>query len=1068
MSKGNAISDPLVYRIGVPKTAPLPHSVVQLGSLEMSSLIDSGSARTLISERTFHLIRNSKCLKKIEKCNISCFTASHEPLEISRSVILHFKIQGFSWNFKFLVAPNLHADMILGADFLRHSGLILDLHGNTFCFKFKCKNHFPISGYKPPICIEALSSFDVDCSNIENQCNTKTPELDETNGPDLSHLNSWEKRKVRRILEKYSSVLTTDLGRCNLLDYDIVLKDRKLVHSTPYTLSPPKMEFLRQHIDKLLSLNVIRPSKSSYASPAFLVPKGEKDFRMVIDYRKLNQQVDIEAVPLPDINTAFNWFAKAKYFCVLDLNSAYHQISLSERSKAMTAFCVPFGLFEWERIPFGLATGAQVLTRLGNLLFSDLRFKNLVNFIDDYVLFAETFDELMDVLDTVLSRFQKAGITINPKKLQVAVQQISYLGHLFSLRGLEVDPERTRAIRDFKPPRDAKGIARFLGMIQFYGKFISNLAERALPLNRLRKKGAKFEWGDEQQRAFEDLKLAIISPPVLQTPDFSKEFILQTDGSGSALGAVLLQEVDGVRLPVAFASRTLTDQEQKYSAYEIECLAVLFACDKFRIYLEHKEFLLECDNQALTWLLAHPRQLGRIGRWIIRISALKFRVQHIRGTTNVCADALSRMFHQEDFEPPEINVVKISVPVFPFAHDNLLQYQLEDPFLKEKITAANEGKDISPYLLKKGVVFCIDGRTNIPKIVVPQALIPMIFQYYHCSVFGAHVGSFRTLQRIRTHFTYAGMASDVKRRVKACEICCLSKPAQNTRVGFLSSKVPSRPMEKMHIDFVGPLPRSKLGNQFLLTCSDYFSKFVWLFPIRQATSVIAIKELKGIFQSFGFPESLVSDQGRQFTSDIFENFCFCLGIKHIVTPAYYPQANSAERVNRNLKSALIAYHHNSHNTWDENIPWLQLSFNLAYHEGHKHTPFEIMFSFPASHPLALHWSLNDLLPSEPRDIEKVWKDATKHLLNAHKKSEVRYNQSRQDHSFAVDDLVLLKAHNQSSKAKKFMAKLAFRWNGPYRIQSFLSPVTLLLADPKTGETLKKAHVSQLKKFCETK
>jgi hypothetical protein len=181
-------------------------------------------------------------------------------------------------------------------------------------------------------------------------------------------------------------------------------------------------------------------------------------------------------------------------------------------------------------------------------------------------------------------------------------------------------------------------------MVNFFHKFIPRFAERAAPLNLLRRKDVQFCWGPDQQKAFDDLKLAITNPPVLRMADFSQRFILQSDASSRAVAAVLLQQFEGESQPIAFASRTLTQQERKYSAYELECLAVLFGLDKFRAYLEHVEFDLEMDNQALMWCLSHPRQLGRIARWVIRLSPFKFDVHHIRGSQNVIADALSRMY----------------------------------------------------------------------------------------------------------------------------------------------------------------------------------------------------------------------------------------------------------------------------------------------------------------------------------------------------------------------------------------------------------------------------------------
>ena len=252
-----------------------------------------------------------------------------------------------------------------------------------------------------------------------------------------------------------------------------------------------------------------------------------------------------------------------------------------------------------------------------------------------------------------------------------------------------------------QPPRDAKGIARFLGMINYFHKYIPHLADIAAPLNALRKKGAKFEWTTRHQDAFETLKESIISPPVLQLADFSKPFVVQTDSSSVALGAVIYQEINNTRLPISYASRTLTEQERKFSAYELECLAVVFAFDKFKPFLEHKEFLLETDNQALSWLFNHPKQLGRIGRWVLRLNCYKFKVQHIRGTQNVVADTLSRMFQLPNTRSGEDNIetttVNTLITNFPLAFKDIAYHQQLDPKLCKIIEQIEKGNNSDKY-----------------------------------------------------------------------------------------------------------------------------------------------------------------------------------------------------------------------------------------------------------------------------------------------------------------------------------------------------------------------------------
>jgi hypothetical protein len=230
----------------------------------------------------------------------------------------------------------------------------------------------------------------------------------------------------------------------------------------------------------------------------FLVPKPGGSYRAVVDFRALNKKIAIESVPLPDVHSAFHWFAKAKYFTTFDLNSAYHQIPLSKASRKLTAFCTDWNLFEHSRIPFGLATGAQVLTRLLDKVFGDVKFQYVYHYLDDLLIYSENYDDHLVHVCEVLERLRAAGLTVKPEKVTFATQEISFLGHLVSPAGVRVDPERTRAIRKFQPPKDVKGISRFIGMVNFYHKFIPDFAKVAAPLNMLRKKGVMFKWEQEQ------------------------------------------------------------------------------------------------------------------------------------------------------------------------------------------------------------------------------------------------------------------------------------------------------------------------------------------------------------------------------------------------------------------------------------------------------------------------------------------------------------------------------------------------------------------------------------------
>jgi hypothetical protein len=275
---------------------------------------------------------------------------------------------------------------------------------------------------------------------------------------------------------------------------------------------------------------------------------------MVIDYRLLNKKVVFDAFPMPTVENAFDNFCDAKVFSVLDLNSAYYQIPLSAKSRKVTAFCTPFGLFEFTKLPMGISVGCQVLSRVVDSLFGDIKQNYVYNFMDDLVVYSKNLEEHAEHLKEVFKRLEKAGFTLNRNKVHLAQSEIKFLGHSLSDQGVKVLPERVEAIEQFPQPKNLKAVRRFLGMAGFYARFVQDFSKIAEPLHALKRKNAKFEWGEKQQQAFDQLKAALATPPVLQIPDFSKEFVLVCDSSDIAISAVLNQKRGEDLAPIAYAS----------------------------------------------------------------------------------------------------------------------------------------------------------------------------------------------------------------------------------------------------------------------------------------------------------------------------------------------------------------------------------------------------------------------------------------------------------------------------------------------------------------------------------
>lgn len=1039
-----------------------PFISCELGNNGMNSiaLIDSGADWSIISKQVFDkLVVNNENNLLIEEDVQICVTANKSKLLLKDTVILRIKIENFSWKFRFYIHDELSIPIVLGCDFIQYSQLVSDLFNNRYYFSFKPQFKFSFENNPKLKLLKKINGITADQEN--------------------ENLNPCQKEKLGVLLNKFGDVLTDKLGKCNLIDYEIRLLDNEPVRKAPYQLNPMRMEILNQKIKKMLEEGIIEKSNSNYSSPCFLVSKKDGGHRVVVDFRSLNRKIALDATPLPNIENMFHWFHGAKYFSVLDLNQSYYQLCLSEKSKHLTSFCTPSANYNFLRVPFGLSIGAQALSSVLDTLFDGIKFKFLIHYLDDIVIYSKDFESHLEHINIVLSRLRSAGFTVKMEKTNFAKKQISFLGNLVSENGITIDPSRTNSIRNYPRPKNAKAISRFIGMTGYFHKYIKDYAKIACPLNELRKKDVKFVWEDIHEKAFQTLKKAIMNPPILVTADFSKQFVLQTDGSSLAISAILSQEVDGVLKPIAYASKKLTQQECKYSTYEIECYAAIFGMERFRLYLQHTKFLLLTDNSALAWILKQDKQLGRLGRWLIRLMSFQFVTRHVAGKDNYLADALSRLYHDdnelgeldkndetknEELELSFINTLKMTD--FPLAFTDIRQHQEKDPILSEIIKKIEDNIDQFPYSISNKVLVFKLRKEDKLKIVIPKILVPVIFKYYHESVIGAHLGVSKTIGKILENFYWLNMRKDIIYLVKSCMVCGESKPTRAGNYGFLSSKIQEEPLVMFHIDTVGPLTRTTQGYEHIFSCIDVFSKYVWLLPLRKANSDSIIKALKQIFVQVSTPKQIISDNAKIFTSNKIQNFFFELGIRHNTTSPFYPNPNVVERLHRNLRSSLIAFHSNSQTKWDETISsWLPLAFNTAIHDSTKCTPFSLMYRFKPRDPLLNVWNVSEILPDKVNEnTVEIWKKARDQLLKTHNQRKIAYDKNRQPVPFQIHDLVWVKAHILSDKAQKICAKLNVRWKGPLKINRWLTDVTAELVCPSTGNYVQKAHVSQLKKF----
>ena len=458
------------------------------------------------------------------------------------------------------------------------------------------------------------------------------PELDES-----------QRENITSLLTEYQEILTDMPGLTNLGKHDIKLRDREPIKSKPYPLPHALRGEVTKEVQKMIDLGVVEPSSSPYASPVVIVKKKDGSNRFCCDYRKLNQVTVTDAEPLPDQEEIFAKLAGDQYFTKIDLSKGYWQVPLTDTAKELTAFVTSDGLFQFKTMPFGLVNAPATFSRIMRDLLRGV--DNVDNFIDDILIHTATFEEHMVTLREVLERLKKANLTARPTKCNIGYKSIEFLGHNVGQGQLRPVQNKVTAVRDAPRPKTKKQLRSFLGLVGYYRRFIPNFAAIAAPLTDRTKKGepSLVRWGENEESAFNTLKQKLEREPILHLPDLATPFILRTDASDLGLGAILLQEKDGKKFPIAYASRKLLPREQRYSIMERECLAVVWGTQKFEPYLYGKHFQLETDHQPLTCLAKSKVANARILRWALALQPYRFTIIAIKSSENVGADYLSRI-----------------------------------------------------------------------------------------------------------------------------------------------------------------------------------------------------------------------------------------------------------------------------------------------------------------------------------------------------------------------------------------------------------------------------------------
>lgn len=925
---------------------------------------------------------------------------------------------------------------------------------------------------------------------------------------DRNDLATQQKDELQALLTKWGGIFAKgdeDFGRTDIVQHQIPTGNATPIRQRFRPLPPAMYKEMRSLLADMLEKDIIRESSSPWAAPIVMVRKKTGEWRFCVDFRKLNAATHKDAFPLPRIEETLTSLAKAEWFSTLDLASGYWQVEVHPADREKTAFATPLGLYEFNRMPFGLCNAPATFQRLMQRCLSGLTVESVLVYLDDIIIYSGSFTDHLKHLDAVFHRLWKYGLKLRLDKCSFLQPEVGFLGHIVTRRGVKPDPAKVDAVRNWPVPTTIKDVRAFLGLAGYYRRFIAGFAKIARPLNSLltgipadKKAGSRsITWTEACEEAFRTLKTALVEAPVLAYADFTLPFRLYTDASNQGLGAVLAQVQNGEERVVAYASRSLHPTERNdanYSSFKLELLALKWAItEKFRDYLMGSKCTVFTDNNPVAHL-----QTARLGateqRWVAQLASYDVEVKYRSGRENSNADALSRvpvpstvtqmarvcMLSSAPWPPTDVTIHQISsdwkidqqadIDLRTVAR-YVMSGNIPRPAERRGLPGTIQQllKHADRLLMREGVLCrrMVHPKTHdlVFQIVCPAPRKQEVWKKHHEAA--GHAGAERTLASIRRHFFWVNMEAEVRQMQQVCVTCSLQKDKTIVKAPLHPIPV-SFPLEVVAMDFLSlGRPQDTFSN--ILVMTDLFTRYSWAVATHDQTAVTTARALwSSVIIPFGCPMRLHSDRGPNFEAAVMHQLCELYAVSKSRTTPYHPAGNGmVERMNQTLLDMLRTLTSEKQSRWHQYLPELLQVYNNTPHSSTGFAPAYLMFGrhlrLPVDVSLGVdqqqpRYDWGDWVANHHQRLSYAFQLAKQKMTLTAAQQKQRYDQRAKASPLLVGERVWRRNHRQEK------GKLGGQWNPePYVVLESVGNTGLVYkVRPEKGGKEKTLHRNALK------